>query len=133
METAPPVRPHPLVLKRANEWVAYAAQYDVKAVIESLDSSVYPGGLAVRFETNSHSERGCVLIYPPIRSGRKPRQSPVIMRYYRTRGRKVVFGHRPGTDLRDLNRHISQYWSPTWGERIKAEADRVAQRRAAGV
>lgn len=129
--TAAAVDPHPLVLKKANEWVALAAKYGVKATILPMpDDSYYPTGLIVNFETRSHMERGSVSIYPPTRKGRTVRQSPLIMRHYRGVGGKIKYGQKPGTDLRDLRTHVMDYWSPTWSARLAAQTARIEAARA---
>lgn len=131
METTPPVMPHLLVLKRAQEWVAFAAKYGVEAVIETPTDGAYPGSLVVNFDTRSWYERGSVVIYPPRKPGRTVRQSPLIMRHYFGQGGKRCYGQKPGTTLRDLYIHVSDYWSPTWTARLKAEADRARAREVA--
>ena len=123
---------HPLVAKKAAEWVALAEKYGVKTTLEPLDS-YWAGGVVIKFETGLFMELASLSIFPPVRKGRTVRQNPLIMSYRRTTGNKIAFRADPGVTLRRLSNRIIWSWSPTARERLDTEAQaiRAAQARRA--
>ena len=118
---------HPLVAKKAAEWVGLAAEYGVKTTLEPMDGH-WAGSVTINFDTGLWMDRGCVLIYVPTRRGRTVRQQPLIMGYRKTTGGKLAFRADPTATLRRLRDHIMWSWSPTADERLKAS---IAATRAA--
>ena len=121
META---TTHPLVAKKAAEWVALATKYGVNTTSEPMDGH-WSGGVTISFDTNSWMDRACVMIYPPSRKGRTVRQTPLIMGYRKTTGGKVSYRDDPTATLRRMRDRIIWTWSPTAGERLAAEAKAI--------
>lgn len=124
METTPL---HPLVAKKAAEWVAFAEKYGVKTTLEPMDGH-WSGSVTINFDTGLWMDRGCVLIYVPTRRGRTVRQQPLIMGYRKTTGGKIAFRADPTATLRRLRDRIMWSWSPTADERLR---DSIAATRAA--
>lgn len=105
--------PHPLVAKAAQQWVDQAAHHNVAVTLEPMqptDSGFGAGGIYVRIETGRDWERATVAIYPPTSKGRRVSQSPILIRYRKTRGGRIVWGCDPGATLRGIREGIVWFW-----------------------
>jgi hypothetical protein len=123
---------HPLVEKAVREWTDLAERYGVPYQIRRGESSYDANAVLIEFETGQRgNEFGALWVMSPMSRGSRPRRAPVITRYYRGRGGKMIFGTKPGTTLRELSQRIVWSWSPTARERLEASLTPRGQRVAA--
>lgn len=123
LETVKTANPlvHPLVARRAAEWLERAERYGVKTTIRPQEGDAYPDGVTIEFETGMASEYASLMIYPPMASGRKVRQSVAVLDHYMHRG-KVRYGALKGMTLRRFTDRLHYDWS----RRAKHAAKRAA-------
>lgn len=102
---------HPLVMKAAQRWLDLAARHNVPATAEPMpDGEYFVGGLIVTIEPKGwFGESASVQIYPPMRPGRRVRQTALYLTYHLING-KPRFGRKPRITLHDMAFNIANLW-----------------------